>query len=207
MPRKRHSEVAPERFSGLPEALRKFLSGTKRVIQADDGDWMVSVKEPPAYLVKWVPQGALLIANNGCGDHLFLVPGTSAPASFAPKVQVYWHEGPHIEVFAEDVAALIAPPPPAPTKRPPVLYHDGTTMVQVGDEVSARSLFLRREGRVVYVPGMSNKKRDMEFNGLCWVGIKFHDGTRTGVVVDPKSSRLRKSVRLLGRSGQRVPGT
>jgi hypothetical protein len=121
----------------------------------------VEVEIPPKYLARSLPAGAVLIGSNGVGDHLFLTPDMTS--AFGRKVHAYWHEEvPGIEVFADDLAVLLNPAPPAVTQRSPVLYSDGQTPVQLGDEVSARSFFVRRPARVIYVPGISKKNREME---------------------------------------------
>jgi hypothetical protein len=194
----------PPDSSTLPEALQKFLAAGKRKIETDTDEWTVSVQSPPAYLARALPPGSVLIADNGVGDHLFLMPEPGKPARFNRNVHVYWHEGPEIEVLQDNLDALLNPPAPTITKRPPVLYADGQTQVLLGDEVTARSFFIRRPARVVYVPGISKKNRDMEFNGLCWVALKFAKGARIGTLVDPKTARLGKSVRFIKRSRESV---
>ena len=188
----------------LPEALQKFLAARKKKIETDTDEWTVSIKSPPRYLSQALPPGSVLIADNGVGDHLFLTPESANSTSLSHKVHVYWHEGPEIVVLADDLDALLNPQAPTATKGPPVLYADGQTPVLVGDEVRARNFFIRRPARVVYVPGISKKNRDMEFNGLCWVALKFGEGVRIGTLVDPKTSRLSKSVRFVKRSREAV---
>lgn len=81
-----------------------------------------------------------------------------------------------------------------------VRYHDGLTEVRLGDRIATRYfLFLKAEGRVVYVPGISPKNDEMEFNGLTWVGIRTTGAFMMGVVVNPDTYTLQKSVRFLGR--------
>jgi hypothetical protein len=50
---------------------------------------------------------------------------------------------------------------------------------------------------VTYVPGISRKRTQHEYNGLKWVAIKFRNG-ELGPLVDPKTGKLRK-VRFLER--------
>jgi hypothetical protein len=194
------SSVLLEVFEILPEPLREFLRAGKKEFRTERDDWIVDVEIPPGYLQKSLPAGSALIANNGVGDHLFLVPDPTNHAVLAHMVRVFWHERHRFEVIAEAISSLTNPPAPTVTKRPPVLYHDRIITVKLGDEVTARNFFLRRPGRVVYVPGISKKNRDMEFNGLCWVNIRFASGSRIGTLVDPKTSRLQKSVRFVRRS-------
>lgn len=200
-PRNDKSDVPVELWDVLPEPLREFLSNGKTQIATDNDDWTVSIQKPPGYFKKVLPPGSVLLANNGCGDQLFLVPGASVSVRLDSKVHVYWHEGPHVELLAEDLGKLLNPPPAAVTKRPPVLYHNRTP-VHLGDEVTARSFFIRRPGRVVYVPGISKRNRNMEHHGLGWVGITCANGLQIGTVVDPKTSCLKKSVRFVKRSAE-----
>jgi hypothetical protein len=83
---------------------------------------------------------------------------------------------------------------------PQIVYSDGTTSVELGDQVSARHLLRRRAGRVMYVPGVSNRVGSFEHHGLTWVGIAFPTGTVIGSVVDPETSRLQPNVHFLCRA-------
>lgn len=83
-----------------------------------------------------------------------------------------------------------------------VRYHDGITVVQLGDRVEVRGLILffrKKQGRVNYVPGISRRNPEMEHGGLTWVGVIFDDGTRTGAYVDPNTQCLLKIVTFLER--------
>ncbi len=81
-------------------------------------------------------------------------------------------------------------------------YYDGVTPVLLGDYVRVRGLILffrRKTGRVVYVPGISKPHKEMERNGLTWVGIQFADGTFSGTLVDPETNRLQSIVEFMRR--------
>lgn len=81
-----------------------------------------------------------------------------------------------------------------------VRYHDGVTEVRLGDRVATRYfLFFKSEGRVAYVPGISPKNDEMEFNGLTWVGIRTTNAGVIGTIVLPETHTLQKGVRFLGR--------
>ncbi|NML47198.1 hypothetical protein HHL11_25855 [Ramlibacter sp. G-1-2-2] len=85
----------------------------------------------------------------------------------------------------------------------PVLYADGETQVRPGDHIEYRTaltLWQRKAGRVSYVPGVSQLNAEMEFAGLAWVGIASMDGKFRGVLVDPATRRLKKSVRFVART-------
>jgi|ERR1041384_4853163 hypothetical protein len=79
------------------------------------------------------------------------------------------------------------------------LYADGAP-VNLGDLVRFRRWLVWRTGHVAYVPGISPKHRDLEFRGLRHVGIQFDSGIFTALVVDPDSSKLPESLRLVARS-------
>ena len=80
-----------------------------------------------------------------------------------------------------------------------VTYADRTTPIQLGDRVETRVWFSKKQGRVVYVPGISPPNSNMEYNGLCWVGIRLDEGGFVSTVVDPKGAFLRRKEKLLRR--------
>jgi hypothetical protein len=192
----------------IPEPLRRFLAEGGAVFRCDDGDWDVRIElETPGFLQRALPPNALIIANNGCGDYLFVMsrdePDSKAESSRNP-VFVYWHDEAAIREFKDDLCLLTNPPDPEPSKHPVVFYVDGATPVMLGDHVSARDLLFRKQGRVVYVPGVSRKNREFENGGLSWVGIRFDGGPVTGVIVDPESNKLKSGVRFHSRGTSTV---
>lgn len=75
--------------------------------------------------------------------------------------------------------------------------------VEFGDHVSYRSMLFWwrwKPGRLSYLPGLSEVHPEMEHDGLTWVGVSGIDGTFRGVLVDPSSKRLQKSLRFVRRS-------
>jgi hypothetical protein len=187
----------------IPEPLRGFIARGGSVFRGDEDDWEVSIETPvPRYLEGVLPRHALIIANNGCGDLLFLE-GTESKY-FGDRVFVYWHEGATIEPFADHLRDLTDPSDPVPSSHGPVFYADSKTPVMIGDHVSARDMLFRKQGRVVYVPGVSRKNRELEHGGLTWVAIRFQGGGITGTLVDPDSGCLRKSIRFLSRAMSEV---
>jgi hypothetical protein len=83
-----------------------------------------------------------------------------------------------------------------------VTYIDRVTPVQLGDHVETRVWFWKKKGRVVYVPGVSPPNTNMEYNGLCWVGIRLEEGGFVSTVVDPEGAYLRRKEVLLKRDPQ-----
>lgn len=87
---------------------------------------------------------------------------------------------------------------------PIVTYHGTGVRVLVGDHVDFKlGLFFWRgwqAGRVQYVPGISPKNDELEFNGLAWVAIHDARGEQSGHVVLPKTGQLRNNVRFVRRA-------
>jgi len=186
----------------LPPELQKFIRRSSAVFQTDEGDWEVKVEMPPGFLARQMPPGAVLVARNGLGDHLFLLPAPGQPDALSSQLHVFWHEGASAELFKHSLSELTDPPPPAPSSVRPVLYADGVTRVLPGDEVIYKGWFFKRRGRVTYVPGISRKHGEMEHHGLTWVGISREKGGSVGCVVDPNTSRLRRNVVFVQRSSR-----
>src|SRR5262249_39067351 len=79
-----------------------------------------------------------------------------------------------------------------------IRYYGSETEVQPGDQVETRVWFVRRKGRIVYVPGVSRFNSEFEFNGLKWVAIRSGD-MLIGSIVDPRSGALKSRVRFIKR--------
>ena len=178
----------------IPDALRAFMEQGHQVFQCEDGDWRINIRKPDSS--KPVPEGAIIIAENGVGDVLFLKAADDGKKSYHDTVHAYWHEGPHYEVFANSINELIHPKPKAYKT---ALYFHGNTEVHVGDRVCVRGLFRRRMGTVTYVPGISPKDPEMEHHSLTWVGIRVEGGNVFSTIVDPESFRLKKNIAFVAR--------
>ena len=85
-----------------------------------------------------------------------------------------------------------------------VRYADSGEPVLLGDIVSTRVFFLRRNARVVYVPGLSKKRPSLEHHGLSWVGLQELKGPFLSALVDPRTGCLDSKVRLVER-GETAP--
>jgi hypothetical protein len=94
--------------------------------------------------------------------------------------------------------------------RKPVAIHT-SVIVQVGDYVEMKVwLFFWKgwqTGRVYYVPGISPKSDSLEYNGLSWVSIHDENGSPVGVVVNPETRQLKKTVRFIRRSDDALTET
>ncbi len=183
--------VLPKRFEDW------IVAGGRIIVDEDGGDWEVEIGIPSGRPAKHVPSGSLEIAKDGFGDFLFLSPNELGV--LGNRVFVYWHEGPSIEVFAENIEVLIAPPFPAPSTHPPVFFYGSDLPVQLNDEVELRIWYLfKRVGVVTYVPGISEKDKKMEHSGLAWVGIRTNKGEQVSVIVT-EANTLEKDIKLIRR--------
>lgn len=72
--------------------------------------------------------------------------------------------------------------------------------VELGDEVVARDIFFKRNGRVVYVPGISPLNTEFEYGGLKWIGIRFNKDSISTAVIDLKTGEVDKSVKFVKRN-------
>ena len=148
----------------------------------------------PESFAKLFPPGALVFANNGVGDYLFLAPER-------PAVLVFWHEGHQTAEYCQAIDELLPATKRPPSTHPPILYFGTQDRVLPGDRVFVRYwLFFRGHGVVTYVPGRSPLKRELERDGLAWVRAKLQGGVVVDTVVI--DGVLKKSARLLERGGE-----
>ncbi len=91
-----------------------------------------------------------------------------------------------------------------------ITYHNSDTKILIGDHVEFKTawLFWRgwQKGRIEYVPGISPQKADMEHNGLTWVCV-CAEGMKLGVIVNPETQQLKKSVRFIKRTDDELKET
>lgn len=102
----------------LPTELQTFVDSGNSTFHCDDGDWdlrIVAGKESP--FRDYLPVRSILIAENGCGDCLFLK--TSATGKIDPKVFVFWHEEERHEVFAKKLEEVLVAQPVSSSKGEP----------------------------------------------------------------------------------------
>lgn len=178
----------------LEDRLTPLTTRRSRALEGPNGErWRLEIeREPPDYIARNLPAGALIFANDGTGNHLFL-------ASDSSGVHVYWHEGPQIEPYCGALEDLLPNVRRPPTTHPPITYRGTTEVVKLGDRVKVRYwLFFKGEGRITYVPGVSPLKRTLERDGLAWVRITLDHGTLVDSIVMPDGA-LQRSVVLLAR--------
>jgi len=100
--------MKPKKLS-LPPELSTFIDAGNTTLSCDDGDWdlRIAPREDSPFR-KELPSGSVMLAENGCGDCLFLK--TSKAGKIAPKVFVFWHEEERCEVFAKHLKELTTRP-------------------------------------------------------------------------------------------------
>lgn len=92
----------------LPPELESFIEAGNTTLSCEDGDWdlhIVPREESP--FRNELPSRSIMIAENGCGDCLFLK--TSPGRKVGHKVFVFWHEEDRCEGFANHVKELTTP--------------------------------------------------------------------------------------------------
>ena len=181
----------------LEHRLEPLTKRRSRHLEGPNGErWRLDIeRQPPRGMAPYLPEGALIFANDGTGNFLFLAPDS-------PGVQVYWHEGPQIEEYCASFDDLLPNVSRPPTNHPPVKYRGTGDVVRLGDHVEVRYwLFFKGRGRITYVPGVSPLKRTLERDGLAWVRIKLENGTLVDSIVMPDGA-LQRSVTLLARGDE-----
>ena len=168
-------------------------------IKTDKDNWEIDIYEN--YEEKNIPSGAIVFANNGGGDLLY-IQDLNDKNLLDLTVFVFRHEEKVSGRFIANIDLLINPPPPKASEWETIFYYGGEVKVELGDEVSARDLLFRKLGRVSYLPGVSKKHRDFEHDGLAWIGIIFPAGTLGGAYIDPDNNWVKKSVKFLKRSSE-----
>jgi hypothetical protein len=88
----------------LPKELDAFIQEGRGEFHCEDGTWYLAlIPAEKSEFSKELPKGAMMIAENGSGDCLFL----KGNAMGKSKVFVYWHEEQRAEVFAPTLRELI----------------------------------------------------------------------------------------------------
>ena len=94
------------REMSVPKELEDFIQAGEGSFHGEDGDWdLAIIPAEKSEFSQVLPKGALMIAENGSGDCLFLKGGPSGKTG--EKVFVFWHEEQRSEVFAPTLRRLI----------------------------------------------------------------------------------------------------
>ena len=92
----------------IPEPLLRLLAEGGTTFRCYDGDWEVKIELPASgSMRRALPPSSLIIANNGCGDFLFVIcrdSPNSEPGSSRDPVFVYWHDEAEIREFKDDLS-------------------------------------------------------------------------------------------------------
>jgi hypothetical protein len=173
------------------DPLRKRKS--RRLQGPDAGEWRLAIEvEMSESFARCFPPDALVFANNGVGDFLFLVPES-------PSVMVFWHEGHERAEYCPALDDLLPNKRRPPSSHGQILYFGSQEPVLLGDRVFVRYwLFFKGYGTVTYVPGQSPLKRDLERDGLAWVRAVLEGGTLVDTIVI--DGVLKKTTSLVARA-------
>lgn len=97
------------------------------------------------------------------------------------------------------LAEPIAEPHISNTLKSDIRYPDGATAVLPGDRVQFKRWFRYVDGTVVHVPGLSPRRKELDDYDVQEIGIKSFDGLFYGLVIDPETKQVLKSLRFLSR--------
>ena len=183
-----------EKDHPLDHRLEPLRQRRSRRLQGPNAEeWRLEIEiDMPNWLASCFPANALVFANNGYGDHLFLVPETST-------VMVFLHEGHETAEYCQSIEELLPNKKRPPSQHGPIAYFGTTQLVVLGDRVFIRYwLFFSGFGTVTYVPGVSPLKRELERDGLAWVRAKLDNGNLIDTIVI--DGVLKKGTRLVARA-------
>jgi hypothetical protein len=128
----------------LPAELAAYLKAGHTTFVCADGDWDVHLKpREKSPFHDELPARALMIAENGCGDCLFLK--TSPNGVPLPKVFVFWHEEDRREVFAKHVKNLTVPFQPAPAPADPLDLLPPITLTELETALASTDWRVRHD--------------------------------------------------------------
>lgn len=179
----------------LPEPLLNAQKRGAEVFMGEACEWKLEPKGAVKRIEQLVGCPVYAFANNGFGDHLFLKRKPDG-GGFDGGVYEFLHEGPEVKRLEEDLETVLGlkERPPSADTYPKAVYATGE-LVQPGDKVQIKvwAEFWKgwQGGTVMYVPGISKKNLQHEYNGLKWAVVKFGNG-ELGPLVDPKTGILRK---------------
>ena len=185
----------------LPKPIREAQEQGIEFFMGENCEWKLQFEESPKHIEKIVGGPVCAFANNGFGDYLFLKTKPDGKG-LDEDVFEFCHEGPEISPVKEDLATLLGLKERAPSADayPKAVYETGES-VELGDRVQVKvwAEFWKgwQDGVVKYVPGVSKKKPQYEYNGLKWVAIKCRN-VELGKLVNPETGKLKKA-RFVGR--------
>jgi hypothetical protein len=190
----------PELISKIvPTKVLKYSKKNRSFDGSDNlnyGPWDIGfskITARPLVNGTWDLENWIEIARNPVGDFLFMKAG-------CPKVFVYYHEEKITDIMCESFEQLVSEPDNSPSKIPPITYTGGQ-QVLLGDVVQVKGLFRTRKGVVKYVPGISPKDRELEYNRMAWVKIVFDNGSDFGAAVVPhEMNTIAKKITLVSRA-------
>lgn len=186
----------------LPKPIRDAIESKKEFFWGEDGaEWKLEIESDTSFVEKIVGYRVLIFANNGYGDYLFLRKQDDTIKD--ESVFVFYHETQEIGDRKESLRILLGLETREPSKDtyPRAVYESGQP-VHLGDKIQFKAwLFFWKgwmDGTVEYVPVISPRKPQHEYNGLKWLSIR---GKQMIVepLVDPITG-IAKRIRLVKRA-------
>jgi hypothetical protein len=191
----------------LPTSIREAIESKKQFFWGENGaEWKLQIVTDASFIEKIVGSPVLAFADNGYGDYLFL--RKQEETTLDDKVFIFFHETQEIGDWKDSLRMLLGQEDREPSKDsyPCAIYESGETVL-LGDKVRFKSwLFFWKgwmEGTVQYVPGISARSPEHEYNGLKWVSIKGNQ-MMVAPVIDPKTGII-KEIRFVERAMTNMP--
>lgn len=83
-------------------------------------------------------------------------------------------------------------------------YYGTSTQVELGDRVEVRGWFgVKYRGFVSYIPGISPKRREFEYEDVRQWAITSEDGTTYPILFDPERFPPPKQIRFIERTSNK----
>ena len=145
----------------LPKALAEAKARKIEFFMGEACEWKFDIEEHPTFIENLIGTKAIIFANNGYGDYLFLKVDKNRIAE--ETIFEFFHEGPEINEIEDDIELLLGlkERPPSTDDYPKAVYESGED-VQIGDHVQLKTIFQFwrgwQNGTVKYVPGMIKEK-------------------------------------------------
>jgi len=184
----------------IPIEIKKQLTSKKLFFDYNGNEWKLEIEKDNAFLENIIEKNVLIFANDGFGNYLFLKENSK-------QVYEFFHETSEIFEVEDSLGVLIGAKKSKPSKDnyPKAIYETGEEVL-LDDKVKFKVWieFWKgwQNGKVIYVPGISNKKNEYENSGLKEIGIKGKD-MKVGVLVYPETGIV-KNVKFIERCRSRL---
>ena len=157
--------------------------------------WRIKI-ESSEVISEIIHEEATVFANNGMGDYLFVKQNDIKGGS--PCVFEYWHDDPQVITSEDSFTIIVGFENRRASDSPVPKYATGESM-SIGDIIEYKSFFRKKKGEVTYVPGISKKDPNLEFDGISMALFRKENGDQSTLTIDPDTNVPCGYFRLLER--------